>query len=92
MRSQAMFATTIVEYYVEDDRVRVELEIGLSDLETFRNLLPDEIYERAGHSPRPLAERLGLLFREDLVIKPETGPPLAGRLLSIEARPRLRRD
>ena len=87
-----MFATTIVEYYVKDDTVTVELEVGLRDLETFRNLLPDEIYERAGHSPRPLSERLELFFREDLVIKPEAGKPLPGRLLGIEARPRLRRD
>jgi hypothetical protein len=27
--SQAMFASTIAEYYVEEDGVRVELEIGL---------------------------------------------------------------
>ena len=92
VRSQAMLATTIVEYYVKDESVTVELEIGLRDLETFRNLLPDDIYERAGHSPRPMSERLELFFREDLVIRPEAGEPLPGRLLGIEARPRVRRD
>ena len=34
MVSQAMFASTIAEYYVEDDRVTVELEIGMNDLVT----------------------------------------------------------
>ena len=43
VRSQAMFANTIAEYFVEEGRVRVELEIGLDDLETFRDLLPDEL-------------------------------------------------
>ncbi len=45
IRTQAMLATTIVEYFVEDRRVYVELEIGLADVEFFRNLLPDDIYE-----------------------------------------------
>ena len=32
VRSQAMFADTIAEFYVEDDRVRLELEIGSNDV------------------------------------------------------------
>jgi len=46
VRSQAMFADTIAEYYVEDDHVRLELEIGSNDIASFRNLLPDALYER----------------------------------------------
>ena len=34
-------------------RIRVELEIGDADLDGFRNLLPDQIYERVRHEPRP---------------------------------------
>ena len=41
VRSTAMFADTIAEYYVEDDHVRLELEIGQADIASFRNLLPD---------------------------------------------------
>ena len=48
VRSQAMLATTILEAFVHSDRVTVDLEIGLSDLETFRNLLPDALYEKLG--------------------------------------------
>ena len=92
IRTQAMLATTIVEYFVEDQRVYVELEIGLADVEAFRNLLPDDIYERLGNPPLPLPERLPLFFREDLVIAGDTGEPLEGRLLSIGPQPRLRRD
>ena len=92
IRTQAMLATTIVEYFVEDQRVYVELEIGLADVEAFRNLLPDDIYEGLGNPPLPLAERLPRFFREDLVITGDTGEPLEGRLLGIAPQPRLRRD
>ena len=79
IRSQAMLATTIVEYYVEDTGVAVELEVGLRDLEAFRNLLPDELYERLGHPAQPLSERLERFFGEDLVIQAD-GEPLQGLL------------
>jgi hypothetical protein len=51
--SRAMFASTIAEFFIQDGQVRVELEIGLQDLPAFRNLLPDEIYQKMGNSPRP---------------------------------------
>ena len=92
VRSQAMFATTIAEYFVEEGRVRVELEIGIADLEAFRNLLPDEIYARLGFEPRPYAERLAAFVGNDLVVLGADGEPLRGRLLDIGPRPRLRRD
>jgi len=38
VRSTAMFADTIAEYYVEEDHVRLELEIGEADIASFRNL------------------------------------------------------
>jgi hypothetical protein len=92
VRSQAMFATTIAEYFIEEDRVRLELEIGISDLEAFRNLLPDEIYGRLGFEARPYAERLAEFVAKDLVILGPDGEPLRGRLLDIGPRPRLKRD
>ena len=49
VRTTAMFADTIAEYYVEDDHVRLELEIGEADIAAFRNLLPDDIYRRLGY-------------------------------------------
>ena len=92
IRTQAMLASTIVEYYVRDGQVTVELEIGLSDLEGFRNLLPDELYEKLGRAPRPLAERLPAFFREDFVIFAEDGEPLPGRVREMGPRDRVRRD
>ena len=43
VRSQAMFAETIAEIYVEEDELTVELEIGMADLPAFRNILPDAL-------------------------------------------------
>ena len=60
IRSQAMFADTIAEYYVEDDRIKLELEIGVDDVGSFRNLIPDALYQRLGYGDSPLAERLKL--------------------------------
>ena len=88
IRSQAMYAGTIAEYYIQQDEIRVELEIGLQDLQNFRNLMPDEIYQEMGHTPRPLAERLVEFFSRDLVIATTSGP-LAGQLLEIGDGPEL---
>jgi hypothetical protein len=92
VRTQAMRASTIAEYFVEPGRVRVELEIGLNHLEAFRNLLPDEVYAQLDFPPEPFAERLARFFEHDLVISAEDDIPLPGRLLSIEPRPRVERD
>ena len=43
-----MTASTIAEIYIEKDAIRVEIEIGVPDLEGFRDLLPDAIYEKLG--------------------------------------------
>ena len=89
--NRSMFASTIAEYYIEADQVRVEMEIGMRDLAAFRNLMPDEIYEKMGHAPRDYGERVAEFFSNDLVIATEEGP-LAGRLLEIQPRARTRRD
>lgn len=90
--SQAMLAPTIAEIFVEDDRVRVELEIGEADLDAFRNLLPDELYEQLGHPATPWSDRLERFFANDFVIVGDDGPPLVGRIVEMSLRPRIRRD
>jgi hypothetical protein len=92
IRTQAMLASTIVELFVEEDRVSLDLEIGLRDLEAFRNLLPDAIYEKLGHPPAPLQERLPLFFERDLSIRADGGAPLSGAILEMGPRPRVKRD
>ena len=68
MLSRAMFSDTIAEYFVEQNGVRVELEVGMENIAAFRNLLPDEIYQEMGYDARPYPERLQEFFTSDLVI------------------------
>jgi hypothetical protein len=90
--TKAMTASTIAEVFVEDDEVRLELEIGVSDLAAFPGLLPDPLYERLGHEPQPLAQRLPRFFSQDFVIRPDGRTPLVGRIEEMRARPRVQRD
>jgi len=92
IQTRAMSASTIVEYYIDDDGVRVEMEIGLQDVQAFGNLMPDEIWERLGNEPRPLPERIRVFFSEDFVVMPDDGDPLFGRVLTMEPRERIKRD
>jgi hypothetical protein len=92
IRSQAMRASTIAEYFIDEGRVRLELEIGMGDLDAFRNLLPDKILERMGQHATPLTERLPEFFSNDLVIALEDGAALPGRILEMKSRSRIRRD
>ncbi len=55
MRSEAMFADTIAEFFIEDDHIRLELEIGFNDVGSFRNLLPDALYQQLNYGDAPLA-------------------------------------
>ncbi len=87
-----MTASTIAEIYVQEDGVRVELEIGGADIPAFQNLLPDEIYEKLGLGEEPLADRLLKFFREDFQILVGEGEPLLGEIRAIRPQPRVRRD
>ena len=91
MVSRAMFASTIAEYFVEEDHVRVELEIGVEDLPSFRNLLPGAIFEKMGYAPEPVDERLELFFSRDFAIY-SNGKPLKGHITSMSPETRVKRD
>ena len=56
---RAMRATTIMEIFVEPERVRVELELGLADVDAFANLLPPQLYEHLRREPVDFPERVG---------------------------------
>jgi hypothetical protein len=86
-----MFADTIAEFFVEDDHVRLELEIGSKDVLPFRNLLPDLLYQRLGLGDTPLEERLPVFLAEDMpVFVGDTRLP--GKVLSIGPGTRPLRD
>ena len=91
MRSTAMFADTIAEYYVEQDHVRLELEIGEADIASFRNLLPDQIYQQLGYGDEPLKDRLQLFMSRDMAIF-LGGEALPGFVRDMGPATRPRRD
>ena len=84
VRGDAMRATTIVEFFIDEDEILVELEIGAADLAGFRDLMPDGIYERMGHAPRPQTERILEFFATGLPILGPDGEPLTGHVLEID--------
>ena len=90
--TRAMTASTIAEIHVEANEVRVEIEIGVSDLGAFRNLLPDEIRERMALEAVALTERLPRFFGEDWTVRADGGTPLPGLVTTMDVRPRLVRD
>ena len=91
IRTQAMFASTIAEIYVEEDAVRLDLEIGLQDLGAFRSLLPDEIHRRMGYGEAPLADRLQRFLSDEFRIVAD-GEPRSGQLARLGPSERVRRD
>ena len=91
VRSQAMFADTIAEYYVEDDHVRLELEIGSKDVAAFRNLLPDALYQRLGFDDTPLKERLSKFVTNDMPVFADR-ERLVGQVTNIGPATRPLRD
>jgi hypothetical protein len=90
--SGAETSRNIVEIYVEEDRVRVVLEAFISDLDVFRDLVPDPFLKRkklaAGRLS--LSERMRRFSSETLRIETATGEKLQATALKIE--PRLRKD
>jgi hypothetical protein len=90
--TQAMTASTIAEIFIDEEGVRLELEIGGADLPGFRNLMPDEVYQRLGFEPKPLMDRYPLFFQQDFVLRADGGAPLPAYVVSMEPRPRVRRD
>ena len=88
---KAMKATTILEAFLEESKLRVEIEMGLADAPAFANLLPDEIHRKMPVPPKPLAERLKQFFARDLVFEAD-GKALTGRLVKAEVRDKIQRD
>ncbi len=91
VRNQAMQASTILEAYLVDGALRVEIEVSFADLPAFADLLPDELSKKLGNAPEPHADRMKRFFERGLTF--QAGDRiLPGRLVLIEPRDRTRRD
>ena len=85
-------APNIAEIYIEDDQVKVALEVYVGDLETFEELVPDS-WMKEGGEPRPaLAERMRRFSQTKLKFVTETGMSLPARLALVEPRMRVDRQ
>lgn len=92
VQSNAMFSTTIAEIFIDEQVIVVDFEVGLSDLEAFANLLPDELYVELGNEPMPLPQRIQRFITEDFLLAPDNGEALSGELIGIGPEERVKRD
>ncbi len=83
-------APNIAEITIEDDRVRLVLEVYIGDLTTFEDLLPDDWLSDAAVQRPTLEERLRRFSSETFRFVTDGGAVLPAELMLAE--PRLRKD
>ena len=89
--TRAMMASTIAEVYVERNQIRVEIEIGVNDLPAFKNILPDESFQRLTGETIPLEDRLQQFIENDWLMLVD-GVRLHGNIERILPSERVVRD
>ena len=90
--NQAMKASTIIEFHIDETGIRAELEIGIEALADFKNLLPDAIYRYYKFAEKNSAERQLEFFSKQLAIQNKEGKPLSGTILATELSRRTLRN
>ena len=88
--SGAESAPNIAEIYINDDHVKIELEIFVNDMVTFERLIPDDFFKGTTIKRPALAERMRLFSNEDFQIIDDRGRKLRAELKLIE--PRFRKE
>ena len=81
-------APNIAEIYIEDDRVRLLLEVYVGDLKIFHDLVPDDWLTDADGARPAAALRLRRFATETFRVVTETGTVLPAELKLAEARRR----
>jgi hypothetical protein len=89
--SGAEVAPNIAEIYVQDDGVRVALEVYVGDLEKFSDLIPGSWFDTGKADVQPHDERLQRFGREGLTVRDGSGETLAVELRTVERRMRVDR-
>ena len=88
--SGAENAPNIAEIHINDDHVKVDLEIFVNDMVSFDQLIPDEFFIGSDIKRPPLADRMRRFSNEDLQIIDDQGQKLQASLKLVE--PRLRKE
>jgi len=86
----AELSSTIAEVLVEDDNIKLKLEIGEKDLETFGDLISVILKKDSNLSEETKLKRQRRFLKEGLVILAD-GAPLDGEVKLIEVRERTQR-
>ena len=89
--SGAQNAPNIAEIYINDDHVKIELEIFVKDLVKFDRLIPDEFFAGTRIKRGSLEERMQQFSNEDLQVIADNGLKLQANLKLIEPRYRKER-
>ncbi len=88
--SGAQSAANITEIYVEDDHVRVVLEVYVNDIDKFIDLLPDEWLQQSKVKPPPIQERMRRFSTDGFQVILGDQQRLMAEMKLVE--PRLRTD
>jgi len=88
--SGAENSPNIVEIHIQDDHVKIELEIFVDDILTFDRLIPDVFFKGTTIKRPPLADRMRQFSNEDLQILTDNGRKLQAKLKLVE--PRFRKE
>ncbi len=86
----AQSAPNIAEIYVEDNHVRLVLEIYVNDIDKFMDLLPDDWLTKGGMKLPPIEERMRRFSTETFQMVADDKTQLMADLKLVE--PRLRKD
>ena len=81
----------IAEIYIDEDRVKVNLEVYVGDLFHFEELIPDEMFPEPIQGRPEITERLASFGREKLQIITESGDKIIPTLLLAEPKLRVNR-
>jgi hypothetical protein len=87
----AQSAPNIAEIHVNNDHVRVVLEIYVGDFDKFVDLLPDAWIRQAGVEPPPIEERMRRFSTETFQIVVEGSTRLLADRTMVEPRMRTER-
>jgi hypothetical protein len=82
--SGAENARNIAEIYIHDDHVKLNLEVYVGDLETFEELIPDDMIRKKSLGKPNVAERIRSFSEKTFQIKNEKGDNLRARLELVE--------
>ena len=88
--SGAQNAPNVAEIHINDDHVKIELEIFVNDIVTFDRLIPDEFFTGTKIKRAQLEERMRQFSTEDLQVIADKEQKLQARLKFAE--PRLRKE